>query len=635
MSKERAPSRQNPPVSGEAAFPLTPSLAAMIVRAAAARGIAGGRPEALMERLESLGADLFSGAWAFPAFFAADSNVYPVPGLWEIGEHFWKSAPSSLERRRLEGSFYTPAPVIDRVLDPLWGEFFPSGKRLRPVRICDPAVGCGFFFLRLLDRLEAEEGRAPAELRGWAADNLHGVDLDVNAVFMTRVLLWLRLSDARREFLPDPARFRRADSLLGPAFGQKSAEGDPPPAALDWALAFPEAARAGGFDAVIGNPPYEVLTNFGRRPERRELVLALRRCGHYRDSLQAQINLYRCFIERSLDLLRPGGSLAFIVPLSLARDEAAAPLRRRLLLSEAASEWRLFGEKDRLFSGVTQSLCVFRARRGAGAAETIRVGNGGDTVELTPGELAQCAGEALVVPNIARRDLGLWRWLWEHCPARLERIADMRVGEVDQTFFRDCMADADTGCVLARGSHLSPFLLDVNPLPGRERFLDLKRFLDKKGASAEECRARSSVWRIAQMGIRNLHTRPRLLAALMPPGVYAGNSLNVFLPREGVPLAYLAGLLNSRLLDWLFCLTSGNNNINLREMRNLPVPSPPEPERVAAVELAYAECVAAAEKGAGDLSREREALDKAVARCYGAPEDLLRTALGETFDASG
>lgn len=192
----------------------------------------------------------------------------------------------------------------------------------------------------------------------------------------------------------------------------------------------------------------------------------------------------------------------------------------------------------------------------------------------------------------------------------------MRVGEVDQTFFRSCMADTDTGCLLARGAHLSPFRLNTERTPGKERFLHLDRYLEMKGAAAEACLERASRRRIAQLGIRNMHSRPRLVAALAPPGIHLGNSINVYFPHDGIALEYVAGLLNATLLDWLFRLTSGNNNINLHEMRRLPIPKSPPEYVVANVIEAYRACEQAAESGA-DLKEARDALDQSVAECYG------------------
>lgn len=596
---------------------------AMLCRAAMAKGLCRGRREAVLSRLEGMGADLFGDCGSFFAAIFRDRDVSAV-GVEprDIGDVFLRQAFDDVEKRREQGSFYTPIAVIDQILDLVRESLRDaSGLPKKDAALCDPAMGCGYFLLRAVERFQSERPDAHPAIRNWAKRGLYGVDRDPAAVFLTRAFLWLVLSDAHGEFIPDPRHFVMGDSLSGRAFGQDGFA-DALPDAVDWEAVFPEIAGAGGFSCIVGNPPYEVLTNFGRRPESRQLAERLRESGYYHSSLSRQVNLYRCFVERSLDLLRPGGTLSMIVPLSLARDASALELRKRLLEREAAGTWLLFGEKERLFAGVTQSACIFKAVRSGGGSERVRVDSGGVVTEWPYASLKSFGGGDPVLPILEPREADLWVWLWENCPGRLTDAADMRVGEVDQTIFRECMRDDDTGCVLARGAHLAPFRLDVLPVPGRERFLDLPLFLEKRGRSAEACVKRASVWRVAQLGIRNLHSRPRLIAALVPPGVYLGNSLNAYIPHDGVPAEYLAGLLNSRLLDWLFRVGSGNNNINLHEMKRLPIPAAPPKKSVDAIADAYRECADAALGDALRLARARESLDRLVEDCYGLPGSL-------------
>lgn len=536
----------------------------------------------------------------------------------KLGDLFWNVGQTP-EARRLAGAFYTPERIIDTILDHLWNDIAPNAPGLdQPVTICDPAMGCGFFHLRLIDRLLAA-GIERETVRQWSDSALYGVDLDAESVFLARIFLWLSLSDRDAEFIPRAEHFRQGDSLLGPAFAQKGRRGG-----LEWTASFPEIAASEGFSVIFGNPPYEVLTNFSRYPDSRRRAEALRTSGWYEASLQGQINLYRCFIERSLDLLQLGGRLGFVVPLSLARDGTAAAMRMRLLTRERARDWHLFSEGDALFRGVTQSACVFTATRDGGDAETVRVRSWRGDARLAVTELRNFSGNGLAIPDAGRDDLRLWRWIRKNIRTRLGDFVEMRVGEVDQTVYRDCMLDDDSGCILARGAHIQPFWLDVQPTPGHERFLDEAKFLAKKCGSGEACRRRANEWRIAQLGIRNMRTRPRLVAALAPPGTYLGNSLNVYYPLDGVNISFFCGLLNSRLLDWMFCLGSGNNNINLREMAALPCPSPYATggdDTIAGIARAFDRCRLKADKGR-KFDKEKRELDLRVEAFYRIPEKL-------------
>ncbi len=627
-------------------------LLSRLLAAAERKGLLAGDRDALRGRLSAMAGDLLPEGLDFSQ---GEAEMPPAEADWSdvvrgLGEGYWRQGlaekvgkakavkansrrgrdqeilayqPQARGRevKKLLGSFYTPDWVIDQVLDPILPEInFATGLK---GTVCDPALGCGFFPLRLLDRLLQSHPRET--VAAWAAENLYGIDVDAGAVFMARALLWLRLAERDGDFQQLPGRFIHGDSLLGPAFAEQEqgrlfmpASGGRG-AAVTWRSAFPAPAKAGGFSVILGNPPYEVLTNFQKYPERQLLADKLRRCGFYRDSVRGQINLYRCFIERGLALLPPGGRLSLVVPLSLARDGGAAGLRRRLLEAEAAAEWKLFGEEEALFKGVTQAVCIFAATKGGGKAEEIGLESGGKRRRVWLRDL----GEGRALPLFADGGEELWRWLRENCQGRFGDVAEMRVGEVDQTVYRECMKDEDTGCLLARGEHLQPFVLTLGAGTdggaGKWRYLDLPRFLAMKGKGGEACRERAKRERVVQLGIRNMQTRPRLVAARVGPGVYLGNSLNVYTPKPGIDLGFLAGVLNSRLLDWLFCLESGNNNINLYEMAALPFPWPCQAGLVSEVSEAYRDCEKAALRKE-KLTPWRCRLDRAVQACYGVPE---------------
>ena len=111
-----------------------------------------------------------------------------------------------------------------------------------------------------------------------------------------------------------------------------------------WPLEFPEVfldgvgrpAPDGGFDAVIGNPPWEML-RVDHGPGAVAAVRFSRESGIYRAQSRGHANQYQLFVERALSLLRPGGRLGLLVPGGFLTDHGAAEIRTDLLHSVTAS----------------------------------------------------------------------------------------------------------------------------------------------------------------------------------------------------------------------------------------------------------------------------------------------------------
>ena len=190
----------------------------------------------------------------------------------------------------------------------------------RRIRVLDPACGSGSFLIAAFDALDEWLRENDPELREAARrkqhilrENLYGVDKDPQAVAVTRLNLWLRAVE-RRARLPDIPNIRVGDSLVDAEF--------------DWPREFPNVFAAtqtapGGFDVVIGNPPY---VRYQDIPKDQKAYFK----SHY-STFAGKADLYVYFYERAHELLRVSGYFGFISSKQFIRTKYGKALREYLL----------------------------------------------------------------------------------------------------------------------------------------------------------------------------------------------------------------------------------------------------------------------------------------------------------------
>jgi len=197
-------------------------------------------------------------------------------------------------------------------------------EALKCLRILDPACGSGAFLIETFDQLHALYETSNArleELRGQRTlfdldrqilqHNLYGVDLNAEAVQICQLSLWIKTAARGKRLTSLDHTIREGNSIIS----------DPAvhPKAFDWQAAFPEVFAQGGFDVIVGNPPYirqELITPFKPWLE-----------THY-DAFHGMADLYVYFYELGVRLLKPGGLLSFIVTNKWMKAGYGEPLRR-------------------------------------------------------------------------------------------------------------------------------------------------------------------------------------------------------------------------------------------------------------------------------------------------------------------
>ena len=336
--------------------------------------------------------------------------------------------------------------------------------------------------------------------------------------------------------------------------------------------------EAPGFDAVLGNPPWEVL-----RRDEDQLTRFVRESGVYRRCGRGHLNLYQPFLERALSICRKGGRIGVIVPWGLAVDDGAARLRQGLVNGDGLETFVGLDNALGLFPihrGVRFAVVVaqpgrssdeIRARFGVRTSSELDALPGRDNprdssypVRFTGESLRRLGGPMVRVPDVRHReDLALLERLMCDFPALGS------AGGWAARFGRELNASDDrgsfgpSGLPVLEGKHLEPFRVDraratlhIQP-DAAARLLPDGRFMRQ---------------RLAYRDVSGVGNMRSLIAAVLPANVVTTHT--VFCLRTPVSLEashFLCGILNSFVMNLVVrMLMGGHVTTSLAEQ--LPVP---------------------------------------------------------------
>lgn len=259
---------------------------------------------------------------------------------------------NKVNKRKRDGVYYTPEWVVDFIVEETIGSRLRDIKdecgwpkagsnklpteravldyeeRLKAIKVVDPACGSGAFLITALRFLLEEwtglqelrkqvsktfttrDGESDARIRDILRNNLYGVDINPASVEITQLALWLHTARGDKPLSSLDDHIRDGNSLIGSDFYQGlapyKADEQERVNAFDWERAFPDVFAQGGFDAVIGNPPYVKLQNFRKVHADMAGFLRSDAAGRatYSSTQTGNFDLYLPFIEKGISLLR-------------------------------------------------------------------------------------------------------------------------------------------------------------------------------------------------------------------------------------------------------------------------------------------------------------------------------------------
>ncbi len=346
----------------------------------------------------------------YPPYSPYTFSVMPAEILGQVYEQFLgkvirltaghrAKVEEKPEVKKAGGVYYTPAYIVDYIVQQTVGKLLAgkTPKEAAALRILDPACGSGSFLIGayqyLLNwHLDWYASHTPekhkqavhlvandqwrltiAERRRILTNTIYGVDIDAQAVEVTKLSLLLKVLEGESEqtvntqlrlvqerALPDLGKnIQCGNTLIGSEFNDAmqmnlfDLEEQSRINIFNWERGFPEIMKAGGFDAIIGNPPYiriQTLKEFA--PKEVEFYKK-----HYAAASKGNYDIYVIFVERGLQLLNPNGLLGFILPHKFFNAKYGEPLRGLLAQGKHLKEIVHFGHQQ-VFKGATTYTCL-------------------------------------------------------------------------------------------------------------------------------------------------------------------------------------------------------------------------------------------------------------------------------------
>lgn len=301
------------------------------------------------------------------------------------------------EVKKAGGVYYTPAYIVEYIVKQTVGVLCEgkTPKQMAKLTILDPACGSGSFLLgayryllayhrdwyvkdgpekhrkEVFQAASGEWRLTTQEKKRILLNNIHGVDIDSQAVEVTKLSLLLKvlegesdetlkrqLSFVHERALPDLGQnIKCGNSLIGPDYftGQLMPDDEEMRRVnpFDWKAEFPAIMKAGGFDAVIGNPPYVRVGNID------EVVLPYL-YEHY--DVTHRFDIYVVFVLKAYQVLSGKGRLGFILPNKFFTADYGKKLRAFLASRKAVQSVVDFGDAQ-VFGGASTYTCLLFLNR--------------------------------------------------------------------------------------------------------------------------------------------------------------------------------------------------------------------------------------------------------------------------------
>ena len=593
------------------------------------------------------------------------------------------------EVRKAGGVYYTPTYIVEYIVENTVGKLLEgkTPKEAEKIRVLDSACGSGTFPLGAYQYLldwhlkwymdnDPEKwatGKKPvifqskdgyrlttSKKKDILLNNIYGVDIDPQAVEVTKLSLLLKVLEGeshetigsqlamfQERVLPDLGKnIKCGNSLIGNDYYEVPLRGEGQQLtmlvdeeeryrvnAFDWKAEFSQVFIQGGFDAVIGNPPYAYRNATEDLP--RDYYLK-----KY-ESAEGNFELYKFFIENNLNVAKENGYTGIIVSATFLVQPSFHKLRNLLLSKSEIVELSPLGPG--VFEDATVDTTILISRK-ASPKDThstiikapIKPKELRDTASYAIRQKRFISNDSLVFDyKLSDESANIVQKMFDGRPtleAGFEFGVGINTGFIKEELVADEKIDIRYHPMIA-GTGISRYGVPVT----KGWIMYDKEFVKSKGKLGRTLPAEIllSSEKILVVRTRNLSLKRRIVATIDGEGGYNLNRLSNIIARPNYSIFGLLGLLNSNLFNWLFSTRYFDYEIKPVYLRSCPLANVKNANLISLVErmLALHKQSPRTPQEQEMVKREIESTDRGidglVYELYGLSEEEIRIVEGD------
>ncbi len=477
---------------------------------------------------------------------------------------------------------------------------------LLSVKVCDPACGSGAFLNQALsyfieehkfvDDIIAELTNTPLRLFDTdlqiLENNIFGVDINEESVEIAKLSMWLRTAQPGRKLSDLSNNIKCGNSLID----DPAVAGDK---AFNWEKEFPTVFEKGGFDVVIGNPPYvnvELMPLIDKDFYKSKYTTFFKRS-----------DLFSLFIELSISQLTSNGRVSFIIPSIVLNNLSYKRIRDLILENNWLEEVCYTGGK--VFDDATVDSTILVLNKGGGFKD-ICLKNAlnffNPITQNVPFGFFEKYDRNISVGHGERNEIAdkLFSKDFLLCEGYFQIFQGVVTGNNDAFIFDTKEESQKKGIEdeiiysMCHGRDISKWSVnnrrviayldsktDISRLQGANHWLTqfYEQLIDRR-----ECKNGVIPWfslqwprekeqflhypKILIQNTRNESLRPRIVATIDDEGLFGTQGLNFIIPTGEIDIYALLGLLNSKLINYLFATKFLNLAIKADYLKKIQFP---------------------------------------------------------------